>query len=161
MSTTPSRRLEDDDDDDDDDDFGGFVSSFSSSRFASSSTPVSLSSLSPPPPPSSDDEEEEDDDDDEETVVVVVVIERPKTTFSLSHQSLHRLFVTNKDTIAEHSSPKGERVDGAKSFEGRRSLDKAKKGGSRRRIKDIITARVSTKAEEEGGRAFSGGMWVV
>jgi len=157
MSTTPSRRLEDEDEDDDDDDFGGFVSSFSSSRFASSSTPVSLSSLSPPPPPppSSDDE-----DDDEETVVVVVVIERPKTTFSLSHQSLHRLFVTNKDTIAEHSSPKGERVDGAKSFEGRRSLDKAKKGGSRRRIKDIITARVSTKAEE-GGRAFSGGMWVV
>ena len=55
-------------------------------------------------------------------------------------------------------------MDGAKSFEGRRSLDKAKKGGSRR-IKDIlITAmRVSTKAEEEeGGRAlFSGGMWVV
>ena len=54
-------------------------------------------------------------------------------------------------------------MDGAKSFEGRRSLDKAKKGGRRRRIKDIlITAmRVSTKAEEEGGRAFSGGMWVV
>jgi len=51
-------------------------------------------------------------------------------------------------------------VDGAKSFEGRRSLDKAKKGGSRRRIKDIITARVSTEAEEEG-RAFSGGMWVL
>ena len=156
MSTTPSRRLEDDDDD-----FGGFVSSFSSSRFASSSTPVSLSSLSPPPPPSSDDEEDDDDDDDEETVVVVVVIERPKTTFSLSHQSLHRLFVTNKDTIAEHSSPKGERVDGAKSFEGRRSLDKAKKGGSRRIKKDVITARVSAKAEEEEGRAFSGGMWVV
>ena len=50
-------------------------------------------------------------------------------------------------------------MDGAKSFEGRRSLDKAKKGGRRRRIKDIlITAmRVSTKAEEEG-RAFSGGV---
>ena len=44
-------------------------------------------------------------------------------------------------------------MDGAKSFEGR-SLDKAKKGGRRRRIKDIlITAmRVSTKAEEEEGR---------
>ena len=56
-------------------------------------------------------------------------------------------------------------MDGAKSFEGRRSLDKAKKGGRRRRIKDILTTamRVSTKAEEEeGGRAlFSGGMWVV
>ena len=41
-------------------------------------------------------------------------------------------------------------MDGAKSFEGRRrSLDA--KGGSRRRIKkNVITARVSTKAEEEG-----------